>query len=81
MLYLDLDSTRSSGQAYIDANPGYTPDWWLYAATTNCFNDYHIPGSTGIPQTLMFDRDGYQRYQKLGQWHKTDMDPIIGQLL
>lgn len=81
MLYIDLDATRSQGQAYIDGNPGYTPDWWLYGADTDCFTVYHIPGSTGIPQTLMFDRDGYQRFQRLGRWTEAAMIPIIEELL
>lgn len=81
MLYIDLDGSKATAQTYINANPGYTPNWWLYRGTTDVWNVYHMPASTGIPQSFMFDRDGYQRYQRLGRWSEAAMVPIIEELL
>jgi len=81
MAWLNLNSSKATAEGYVNSNPSYTPNWWLWSYPTDCWTVYHMPSSTGIPQTFMFDWDGHQRYQRLGKWTKAAMEPILEELL
>jgi len=66
----------------MNANPQYTPNWWVFDSGS-CFDTYHHPSGTGIPQSMIFDRDGYQRWLQYGGIHSNPgpMHDCIEELL
>ena len=82
MVWIDRGEAKSAGQNYMSANPSYTPTFSLYDNGDVCWNDWHIPGKTGIPQSYILDRDGRQRLQVYGaSISKEELQAVVNELL
>jgi len=80
MLFIAEDDSIAAPQSYVASHPEFTPDWWLWGYPSEVFETYRID-ELGLPQTMIFDRDGYQRYRRTGAWTEVEMRAVIEDLL
>jgi len=77
-LHIDKSEAESTAKNWILGHPEYNATHWLWDTGNSYFNktnDWN-GNSTGIPQHLVFDRDGNCRGQRVGSIVNTGIEPI-----